>query len=339
MQDKIMNLIPTASPTSATDVDQITRPCHDPCVFILGCDRSGTTLVQQVLASHSQLHITYEAGFCITTKHLYRSANIEPVLEAIKGFPQYNGVDIDGLRDDFRATPGAHFQDLVALLHRRVAAVHGKTRWGDKVPAFTAHIPALALMFPAARFIHVVRDPRSVAVSWVRTHWGPNTYWHVGRRWVDLVGLATIDMDLLEPWRRFVLRYEDLVREPEPTTRKVCAFLDLDWEEGLLSAQRRERIALPSTQDEALHRKTRGELDATRAEAWRREDPRKFRHLESICWELMDIYHYEHTSDHPVPPARLEQLGYKIVNRLRGYRNAVRRVSDRIPPPKHPIEA
>src|SRR5262245_50268777 len=92
-----------ASPGRAADPSEITRPCHDPCVFLLGCDRSGTTLVQTILTSHSQLHVTYETAYATMVKHLHRPNNFEPCLQEIAGFPQFKGIDINGLRDDIQA--------------------------------------------------------------------------------------------------------------------------------------------------------------------------------------------------------------------------------------------
>jgi hypothetical protein len=192
-------------------------------------------------------------------------------------------------------------------------------------------------MFPAARFIHVVRDPRAVALSWAKTNWGPNTFWHVARVWSYHVGIAMADMERLEPSRRLTIRFEDVVREPEHTLRDVCKFLDLDWEPEMLKAQKRGKVELPSRQDESLHQKTGKELDPERAEPWCRVEPKKLRHVEAVCWDLMDKYDYEHTSDRPFPPTPREEFQYKVVNRLLSYWNVVRRRVDGIRPPKYPI--
>ena len=325
------------SPSRAADQSETTRPCHDPCVFILGCDRSGTTLVQKMLTSHPELHITYETAYAAMVRWMHRPKNFEPCLQAIEGFPQFNGIDINALRDDIQAQGAVDFADLTALIYRRVAAFHGKSRWGDKTPAYTRYILNLAAMFPAARFIHVVRDPRSVAASWIPTNWGPNTYWHAGRLWAHAVGLATVDMEILEPWRCRTIRFEDVVREPEQTMRGVCDSLDLTWDPLILSAKARDEVKLPSKQDEKLHSKTRKDVDPERAESWRRVSPRKLRHLEAVCWDLMEIYHYEPISEKPVHPTPFEEIRYKVADRLLNYRDRVRQVAAGIKPPKHPL--
>jgi hypothetical protein len=332
-----MNQKEAVALSTAADHNRATRPCHDPCVFILGCDRSGTTLVQKMLTSHSQLHITYETGYAAMVRHLHRPKNFEPCLKEVAGFPQFTGVDIDGLREDIQSQGAVDFADLTALVYRRIAALNGKSRWGDKTPAYTRYVLNLAMMFPAAQFIHVVRDPRAVAVSWLPTNWGPNTYWHSGRWWADAVGLATVDLEVLEPWRACTIRFEDVVREPEQTMRVVCDFLELDWDPQVLNTKARDQVKLPSKQDEKLHEKTRRAVDAERADSWRQIDPRKLRHLEAACWELMQFYHYEPLSEAPVHPTAFEQMRYKIANRLLGYWDQARRISSGIRAPKHPL--
>jgi Sulfotransferase family len=332
-----MNEKASAAISAAEAPVRPTRPSNDPCVFILGCDRSGTTLVQKMLTSHSQLHITYETGYSLTTKHLCRPKNLEPCLQAVDAFLQFKGVDANGLRDDIESAGAVEFPDLTALVYRRVAALYGKARWGDKTPAYTRHVLSLAMMFPSARFIHVVRDPRAVAVSWVPTNWGPNTYWNAGRWWAREVAIATVDIGILEPWRRSTIRFEDVVREPEQTMRGVCQFLDVAWEPQVLDAAARSAAKLPSKQDEKLHQKTEKDVDPERAVSWRQVDPRRFRHLEAECRELMEYYRYELLNDKPIHPTKFEQARYKLTNRLLGYRNRLRRIASGIRPPKYPL--
>ncbi len=321
----------------AVDQSQRKRPRHDPCVFILGCDRSGTTLIQKMLSSHPQMHITYETGYAAMVRHLHRPKNFESCLHEIADFPQFRGVEIDELRHDIQAQGAVDFADLTALIYRRIAALNGKSRWGDKTPAYTRFVLNLATMFPAAQFIHVVRDPRAVAVSWLPTNWGPNTYWHAGQWWAAVVGLATVDMEILEPWRACTIRFEDVVREPEQTMRGVCDFLDLDWDPQVLNTKARDQVKLPSKQDEKLHQKTREDLDPKRADSWRKVDPRKLHPLEAVCWDLMEFYHYEPLGNTPVHPTAFERTRYKIANRLLAHRNHARRFFSGIRVPKHPL--
>jgi hypothetical protein len=290
-----------------------------------------------MLTCHPELHITYETGFPATARYQYRPMNIEPTLQAIAAIPQFKGIDIDGLRDDILSDVAVNVADVTALAYRRLAALHGKTRWGDKTPAYTSHIPHLATMFPAAQFIHVVRDPRSVAASWLPAKWGPNTYWHAGRWWEHAVGLATVDMAIIEPERRCTIKFEDVVRAPEQTMRGVCDFLGMQWDPRVLSADARSAVAMPSIHDESLHEKSRKEVDVSRSDSWRHVDSRKLRHLEAVCWDLMKFYGYEPLSEKPMHPTPYERFRYKVTDRLLNYGHQIQRYRAGIRPPTHQV--
>ena len=156
--------------------------------------------------------------------------------------------------------------DGVGAAFRAYAKEHGKSRWADKTPDHAEHIPLLAAMFPDALFVHLLRDGRDVALSVIelsKEHTGPRHppqspasaafFW--GRR---MRRVASASRELAD--RLAMVRYEDLVKDPEPELRRLCAFLDLSFEAGMLEhdagaletvpeAQRgiHGRIAMPPT--------------------------------------------------------------------------------------------
>ena len=144
-------------------------------------------------------------------------------------------------------------------------------------------------------------------------------------------------MELLAPWRCCTIRFEDVVREPERTLRSVCDFLDLAWDPEMLNTMARDRVKLPARHDEIRHQKSREDIDPGRADSWRRIDPRKLRHLEAVCWDLMELYQYKPLANKPIPPTPFEKTRYKIVNRLRAYGDKVRRIASGMRPPKYPM--
>jgi hypothetical protein len=326
------------SPTAAPGVVPSVKPSHDPCVFILGCDRSGTSLFQKLLAAHSQLHIAFEAAIPLRIRHLYATRDVEAVIRAlIDDFSEFKNIDVDGLHHDVQMLERVEFPDIAALMYRRLATLHGKHRWGDKSPDYAENIPSLALMFPEARYIHLVRDPRAVASSLVRHNWGPSTYWQAARMWAYKVEMATIDMQILGPHRGLTIRFEDVVGDPETTLRGVCQFLDLDWESGMIDAKTREKITSGSKSMNVLHRKSNMAIDAQRAESWRGISPRRLQHIEAVCRHLMPLYQYDCIFENPVPPTGPEVFGYKLYNRLVSIRKLMRQRIDGMIPPKYVV--
>jgi hypothetical protein len=314
-------MIPMTTAPSAVDS---ARPSHDPCVFIVGFDRSGTSLLHRLMCAHSQLHIIFEAAAILRIRHLYATHDLEALIRALlEDFASFRAIDFDGLRSDVRMLGAVDFADVVALLYRRVAALHGKPLWGEKDPAFCRHVLPLATMFPRSRFIQIVRDPRAVAMSLVRHISGPGTCWHAAREWAYSVGLAAVDLGTLGPHRGLTIRYEDLVRDPETTLGGICQFLDLDPEPGMIRPVNRRKLDLGSTSMSRLHQKSGEEIDARRATSWDGIRSRQLQHIEAVCQDLMRLYQYDPVLEDPASPTLWEEFGYKVMNRIMRYRKSM----------------
>jgi hypothetical protein len=117
------------------------------------------------------------------------------------------------------------FAAVIARLYGCYAAREGKTRWGDKTPSYVRHLPLLADLFPGARFVHVVRDGRDVALSFVRHYAGPRNVYTAAEHWLRSVEEGRRAGEALGPASYLEVRYEDLIAGPEAVLRGVCAFL------------------------------------------------------------------------------------------------------------------
>ena len=116
----------------------------------------------------------------------------------------------------------------------------GKPRWGDKTPAYMLSIQRIGRTLPESRFIHLIRDGRDVALS--QTARALNEQpppAEQGARWVKRIRKARDQAATLKGPRYVEARYEDLVRDPEATLRRICEFVELDWDEGMLSYHER----------------------------------------------------------------------------------------------------
>jgi tetratricopeptide (TPR) repeat protein len=207
-------------------------------VFLVGFPRSGTTLLEQVLASHPDVVTLEERPLLEPAENefLVSPASFQRLLEAG-----------DDLLDPFRD-----------LYWRQVAerglAVEDKV-FVDKLPLGSLLIPLIARLFPAARILFAERDPRDVVLSCLRRGFNMNPGMY---QFVTLDGAARFYdavMSLADRYRRLVpdrthpVRYEALVGDFEGEVRAICAFLGLDWTEALRDFARtaRERtIRTPS---------------------------------------------------------------------------------------------
>jgi tetratricopeptide (TPR) repeat protein len=191
-------------------------------LFLVSFPRSGTTLLELVLASHPDV-ITLEERPLLEpaeNEFLVSPASFQRLLEAN-----------DDLLDPYRDLYWRQVAD-------RGLAVAGKV-FVDKLPLGSVLIPLIARLFPNARFLFAERDPRDVVLSCFRRHFNTNPGMY---QFVTLEGTARFYdavMSLADRYRRLVpdrvhaVRYETLVTDFEGQVRALCAFAGLEWTEAL----------------------------------------------------------------------------------------------------------
>jgi hypothetical protein len=224
-----------------------------PPFFIIGCDRSGTTLLRVMLASHSQLFIPPETSFL---PRLFDRATDYGDFSApcarwffvrdLQLFPatrKTRSLDVLGLTHDeayaalCQAQP-CTYPSACDAIYRAAAAKLGKTRWADKTPDYTFYVAQLAAMFPDSKFIHLIRDPRAVALSVMNADFGEDTAAGGAQRWRTRVQTARNHRDSLGPNRYTELKFEDLLINPPACLQTLCNWLGLDYENEMLAYHR-----------------------------------------------------------------------------------------------------
>jgi hypothetical protein len=219
-----------------------------PAPFVIGVPRSGTTLLRLMLDSHPELVIPAETHFLPTLFRTIEGVDDgnarEQALELITGHRRWLdwNLDVDELRGAFEATEPFGGAEAARAFFRLCAEKAGKRRWGDKSPSYRKRMRRIAPVLPEARFVHVLRDGRDVALSLMDVPWGPSTVSEAAELWVRDIRRARRQAKRVEHYLE--LRYEDLVAEPEPRLREVAAFVDLPWDESMLAYHERagERI-------------------------------------------------------------------------------------------------
>lgn len=246
--------------------------------FIVGSGRSGSTLLRMILASHSRLAIPPETWFLqplVKQLPIHRPLGSEELAEAMRVITSHYcwpdmHMDVGQFRKAASALDRPYLSQVVEVIYRQHMAREGKQRWGDKTPCYIGIIPQLARMFPGARFIHLLRDGRDVAKSFQATGWyGPwlhdNTAeWAEALDYEERWGCSPLAAEMLQ------VRYEELVKQPEETVRRICAFLDEAFEPQMLSWQDNVARLVPE-REIRFHKKLTRRPNAADAERWQRE--------------------------------------------------------------------
>lgn len=165
----------------------------------------------------------------------------ERAFELITTHPRWGDFGLD--REELRTRLAAHEPlapgDAARCFYEAYAAREGKPRWGDKSPPYTWKAPRIQRGLQEARFIHLIRDGRDVALSLSEVSWGPGEVEDAARKWVDELSRARRRARRLARGTYMEARYEDLVADPEPILRRVAEFVDLPWDDAMLSYHHR----------------------------------------------------------------------------------------------------
>ncbi len=208
-------------------------------VFIVGMPRSGTTLVETILASHPDVHGAGELGDIFEMRpELARAAG------AGRPYPQ------------FLDTIGVQTLDTLAAKHlaKLESLAPGSARVTDKLPHNFVNLGLIDLLFPGARVIHCMRDPLDTCLS---IYFQPFIQHHAYATDLTHLGLYYREyLRLMAHWRKVLripvldLEYEALVRNPEEQTRRLLAFCELPWDERCLRHHESGRVASTFSYDQ-----------------------------------------------------------------------------------------
>lgn len=249
---------------------------RNPCLFIVGCPRSGTTLLQRMLHHHPQLAVANDTHFIPRAIEELAPAAARngtgefdlPLTPALVDWVRhYHRFHRFKLSPEHVASAAEHstFIGFTSALYSEFAKVHGKPLAGEKTPDYVRHLPLLHQMFPHVKTVHIIRDGRDVVLStlnWAREGKGPRRFelWQgdsvavCGLWWQWQVRQGRRDGQRLGPTKYCEVRYEQLVSRPEQTLRAITDFAGLPFAEEMLDYFKTKpgKTAKPSTKSHRL---------------------------------------------------------------------------------------
>jgi len=239
---------PVTTPTSAqmTAAERL-RATRDGLFFIVGCGRSGTTLLQSMLISHPRISIPPETKFYGMIRDQNRGLRLDSDGDFERACHRtWNNLhrrDIKIDRERFLELCGETDRTWAGILTAALAT-YGEARdcdrVGEKSPVHTHYAHEIMEDFPEARFVHVLRDPRAVVLSRMKAGFGTRLIGPNIERWRRAVEMHDRIASHLGPERYHIVRYEDLGADREQTLRSLCAFLGIDAREEMLEHHERK---------------------------------------------------------------------------------------------------
>jgi hypothetical protein len=214
---------------------------NPPAPFVIGMTRSGTTLMRLMLDAHPDLTIPPETHFIPDVIKAFNNGQDSPaeIAGVITGHRRWADFELpaeDLERELHKLRPLTHPEMAIRTFYRLYAKRQGKSRWGDKTPGYATKMRRINRTLPEAKFIHMIRDGRDVALSLQDRDAGLSTE-QVARRWRHRINrtrrAARHVPDYLE------IRYEDLVGDPEATLRRICEHIEIDYSPRMLDYHER----------------------------------------------------------------------------------------------------
>lgn len=310
--------------------------------FFVSCGRSGSTLLRSMFDSHPEMAVPGESYFItelLPRLPIYQARGfdtprfIEDVLklsystrpEVVTWIDRW-GIDQSTLTKEVLDASPASYPEAIRAVFRCYADWKGKPLYGDKTPAYITGMKTIAKLLPEARFVHLVRDGRDVALAFLAAPFGPRTIEEIALHWRART-LAGREAGSRMGDRYMEVKYEDLVARPEEALGKVCDWLGLSFYPQMLDHRNSVKglgLGFDTAHKNVLRPLQKGMRD------WRKQmtgsDVERF---ELVAGDALEAFGYDRARPNPgignravVGARRFHLAGRKLSRRIRGLNSA-----------------
>lgn len=214
-------------------------------IFIVGCPRSGTTLLHRMLDQHPSISSGSESF----------------ILESLYNLERHRWTELQALAMN-QAQWRQRVRDLFSSIQEQRAIKRGKTRWADKTPSYGLILDYIDDLYPDCQVIHVIRNPRDVIDSW-RRRVGPVRARDAVHAWPTHIRAAREFRDTRPADRYSEVRYEELVAEPEKIAKGLIEWLGEPWDDRVihLKEKKRSKPRAPEEREQRQRARWLGQLN------------------------------------------------------------------------------
>lgn len=222
-------------------------------IFIIGTERSGTNLLRLILNAHSHIAVPHPPHIMKLFSPIVRSygdlgqdRNFRKLVNDVCRMVELHPYPWEVALDRDQIFLSARDRSLIGVyfaLYDRYLASTGKERWACKSTFMIEHVADILRYYPDARFIHMVRDGRDVAVSAKSSIFNHYHVFYSAQRWKREQRLGLSWQSRLLPEQILQLKYEELIKDPVGIAGRLCAFLNEPFEETMVEYHRSSEAA------------------------------------------------------------------------------------------------
>ncbi len=269
-------------------------------VYIVGVGRSGTSLLQAMLAAHPEISYLPETSFIrrfVTSfklKSVFKKKGRIGVLDILSADEPFSrlGIDPKLLISIFEDSENQDVSIYKAILNFYKS--EGVAWLGDKDPRLVEYLPLVKKLLPNSNIIHIIRDPRDVLVSKKKAAWSMNSHvWkHVFANRVQFL-LGTLTGSKYFSHRYQEVIYEDILNNPKTTLSTICGNMGIDFNENMLAFNKAAKKLISSTES-SWKKETMGPLLVTNKNKWKYQlSPKEIELVQRCCGDALRRGQYE----------------------------------------------
>jgi Sulfotransferase family len=204
-------------------------------IFLVGAERSGTTVLRLMLDQHPQL------AWCVEFEYAVDQMSDQGDLPALEGYHEWLETHRIFRSCDLEIDPSLDYPELIESF---LVQERDRTRKDLVGATVHRHFNRLLQIWSNARFIHIVRDARDVARSCVNMGWAGNV-WGGAERWIEAEHLWARTRRTVPAERRLEITYESLISDPVKALTRVCHFMGIPYDDRMLKYPESTSYSLP----------------------------------------------------------------------------------------------
>ena len=248
-------------------------------IFVVGAPRSGTTLLAAILSTHPEWACGPETQFFpkIGPRGFEQALSDrnwpEEAVRCLMGLTLsgQSVVDLYGLTEReigaYLQTRNPSIQAMLESLTEQFASRQGKLYWMEKTPNHILNLPGIRKLYPKARIVRIMRDPRDSALSMCQLPWTSQRY--VANCYLWSEWYSESEKFLESDGGCVTIRYEDLVNQPEAILRSLCEFLHIEFVPEMLAHEKAPDTV--TTNNEPWKDSVRSALSSRSIGRWKNE--------------------------------------------------------------------
>lgn len=271
--------------------------------FIVGTQRSGTTLLRLILNAHSQITVPRESFFLMPLlkkkyiNNFISGSTLKNFHDYISSKPEFQSTYVEGHYGEIFLhlfqREKITLRELLDEIFSSYCCSEGKSIWGNKTPSFFRKIDILFCLFPEAKFIHIVRDGRDVFDSWRKmnpTNSTINNVAFVALDWCYKLFKIEKSFKKIPANNRLTIRYEDLLNTPEKIIESICSLLEVNCEANMLDFYKSSHKHTIPHHSELIFKP----LDKKNVDKWKKNlTPRERKVFCLLARHYLKKYNYE----------------------------------------------